>query len=63
MEQTDLNSGKTQIQEPSLDLLYALNDVATALQQSIQYEENIFAVFQKQVVSLGLRGGISLLNG
>lgn len=44
------------------DLLYALNNVATELQQSIIDEKNIYHVFQEQVVALGLRGGISLLD-
>jgi putative nucleotidyltransferase with HDIG domain len=57
MKKTDLRSP-----ESPIDLLYALNSVATALQQSIQDENNIFKVFQEQVVSLGLRGGISLLD-
>jgi putative nucleotidyltransferase with HDIG domain len=48
--------------EHPVDLLYALNNVATALQQSIQLEDNIYRVFHEQVVSLGLRGGISLLD-
>jgi putative nucleotidyltransferase with HDIG domain len=46
----------------SLELIYALNAVATALQKSIQSEENIYSVFQKQVVAIGLRGGISLFD-
>ena len=50
------------VQAKSLELIYALNAVATALQKSIRSEENVYAVFQKQVISLGLRGGISLLD-
>jgi HD-GYP domain-containing protein (c-di-GMP phosphodiesterase class II) len=46
----------------SLELIYALNRVATSLQKSIQSEENVYSVFQKQVVALGLRGGISLFD-
>lgn len=46
----------------SLELLYALNAVATALQKSIQSEEDVYAVFQSQIVTLGLRGGIGLLD-
>jgi GAF domain-containing protein len=46
----------------SLKLIYALNEIATTLQRSIQSEENVYAVFQKQVVALGLRGGISILD-
>ena len=49
-------------QQPSLDLIYALNSIALALQESIHSEEKIYAVFQKQVVALGLRGGISELD-
>ena len=50
------------VQERSLELIYALNAVATALQKSIQSEENVYALFQKQIIALGLRGGISLLD-
>jgi HD-GYP domain-containing protein (c-di-GMP phosphodiesterase class II) len=46
----------------SLKLIYALNAIATTLQESIQSEENVYAVFNNQVVALGLRGGISLLD-
>jgi putative nucleotidyltransferase with HDIG domain len=53
----DLNA-----QEKSLKLIYALNNIATKLQNSIQSEENVYAVFQKQVITLGLRGGFSLLD-
>ncbi len=49
-------------QQGSLELLYALNSVATALQNSIQSEENVYAVFREEVINLGLRGGISLLD-
>jgi GAF domain-containing protein len=45
----------------SLKLIYALNAIATSLQESIQSEENVYAIFQTQVVALGLRGGISEL--
>lgn len=44
------------------DLLYTLNEIAAELQQSFQSETDIFRVFTKQVVALGLRGGISLLD-
>ena len=47
----------------SLKLIYALNAIATSLQESIQSEENVYAIFQTQVVALGLRGGISELIG
>lgn len=43
----------------SVQLIYALNKIATALQQSIQSEENAYSIFQSQVIALGLRGGIS----
>ena len=46
----------------SLKLIYALNAIATTLQESIQSEENVYEVFHNQVVALGLRGGISLLD-
>lgn len=59
MKQSDPEQQATEFQA---DLLYALNNVATSLQRSIQNESNIFQVFQKQVVALGLRGGISLLD-
>jgi len=58
------NANKTglSVQEKSLELIYALNNIATELQNSIQSEENVYAVFQKQVITLGLRGGFSLLD-
>jgi len=58
------NANKTDlcVQEKSLELIYALNNIATELQNSIQSEENVYAVFQKQVMALGLRGGFSLLD-
>lgn len=58
------NSSKqsTEPDRPSIELIYALNAVATELQKSIQSEQNVYSVFQKQVVSLGLRGGISLYD-
>jgi putative nucleotidyltransferase with HDIG domain len=46
----------------SVQLLYALNAVATNLQRSIESEEKIYAAFQREVVTLGLRGGISELD-
>ncbi|MBN2256994.1 MAG: HD domain-containing protein [Anaerolineaceae bacterium] len=46
----------------SVQLLYALNNVATTLQQSIQNERNVYTVFQREVIGLGLRGGISELD-
>lgn len=46
----------------SLELIYALNAVATSLQNSIEDELNIYKVFTQQVVRLGLRGGISLYD-
>jgi putative nucleotidyltransferase with HDIG domain len=46
----------------SLQLLYALNAIATELQASIQSEENVYGIFQKQVIALGMRGGISELD-
>jgi putative nucleotidyltransferase with HDIG domain len=49
-------------QPTSLELIYALNAIATALQESIQSEENVYKVFQRQVITLGLRGGISELD-
>ena len=45
--------------EYSLQLILALNAIATSLQESIRGEKNIHDVFQRQVVALGLRGGIS----
>lgn len=48
--------------EGSLHLIYALNAIATALQESIRNEENVYSIFQTQVIALGLRGGISNLD-
>jgi putative nucleotidyltransferase with HDIG domain len=49
-------------QAGSLKLIYALNAIATTLQESIQSEENVYEVFHNQIVALGLRGDISLLE-
>jgi hypothetical protein len=46
----------------SLSLIYALNSIATSLQKSISSEENVYSIFQEQVIALGLRGGISVLD-
>ena len=56
------NKTDLSVQEKSLKLIYALNNIATELQNSIHSEENVYAIFQKQVVTLGLRGGFSLLD-
>jgi putative nucleotidyltransferase with HDIG domain len=53
---------KASPQGGSLKLIYALNAIATTLQESIQSEENVYEAFNNQVVALGLRGGISLLD-
>jgi putative nucleotidyltransferase with HDIG domain len=58
----NVNETNLSVQEKSLELIYALNNIATELQNSIQSEENVYAVFQKQVITLGLRGGFSLLD-
>jgi putative nucleotidyltransferase with HDIG domain len=47
---------------PSVQLLIALNAVSTALQESIESKNQIFSAFQREVVALGLRGGISELD-
>ena len=39
-----------------------MDAIATELQQSIHSERRIYQVFQEEVVALGLRGGISLLD-
>ena len=46
----------------SLQLIHALNAIATTLQESILNEDNVYSVFQREVVNLGLRGGISELS-
>ncbi len=48
--------------KPSVQLLLALNAVATTLQKSITSEQQIFTAFQREVVAIGLRGGISELD-
>lgn len=52
----------TETPSSSLQLIFALNAIATALQQSIKNEENVFSIFEEQVIALGLRGGISELD-
>lgn len=47
---------------PGSALLYALNAAATKLQGSIGSEQQVFEAFHEQIISLGLRGGISLLD-
>ena len=47
----------------SVQLIYALNSVAISLQESILNKENVYSVFQREVTHLGLRGGISELDG
>lgn len=49
-------------QQYSLQLIHALNAIATSLQESIRSEKTVYEVFQRQVVALGLRGGISELD-
>ena len=44
------------------ELLYALNEAATALQRSARSEVEVLRVFCQQIEKLGLRGGISLLD-
>ncbi len=56
------NKASSDNQARSLQLIYALNAIAIALQESILSEENVYLIFQKQVVALGLRGGISELD-
>lgn len=53
------------LQEPRADsmaLLIALNEISAELQQSIRSEENVYSIFQKKVIALGMRGGISELD-
>jgi GAF domain-containing protein len=58
----DSNPDERDPHADSLKLIYALNAIATSLQESIHSEENVYANFQTQVVALGLRGGISELT-
>ena len=59
---TDPDQSETDHGTSSLQLIHALNAIATSLQQSISSEENVYTIFQNQVVDLGLRGGISELD-
>src|SRR4030042_3581945 len=43
-------------------LLYALNAAAPQLQGSINSEQQVYTAFREQIISLGMRGGISLLD-
>ena len=54
---------KASAPDNSLQLIHALNAIAISLQESIGNEENVYSIFQEQVVDLGLRGGISELSG
>ena len=58
----NLEESQPNSHEYSLQLIHALNAIATSLQDSIRSEKSVFEVFQKQVVALGLRGGISELD-
>lgn len=57
--ETNQSADDLKIPAGSIHLIYALNAIATALQDSIRSEDNVYSIFQKQVVALGLRGGIS----
>src|SRR4030067_539184 len=46
----------------SIALLYALNAAATQLQGSINSEQEVYTALREQIISLGMRGGISLLD-
>jgi len=43
-------------------LLVALNAAAARLQSSIRSEQAVYTAFREQVIKLGLRGGVSLLD-
>lgn len=58
-KETDQRADDLKPSPGSLHLIYALNAIATSLQQSIRNEENVYSIFEQQVVALGLRGGIS----
>jgi putative nucleotidyltransferase with HDIG domain len=47
---------------PNSALLYALNAAATQLQGSIRNEQQVYDAFREQIIQLGMRGGISLLD-
>jgi PAS domain S-box-containing protein len=57
-ETTDLPS----ISGRQVELLHALNAAAVSLQQSAHSEAEVFRAFGEQIVRLGLRGGLSLLD-
>ncbi len=57
--ETNHSADDLKIPAGSVHLIYALNAIATSLQDSIRSEDNVYSIFQKQVVALGLRGGIS----
>ena len=59
---TDPQGTEKKAQPDSLELIQALNAIALALQKSVGSEENVYTVFQDQVITLGLRGGISELD-
>lgn len=52
----------TPIAEPSLTLLYTLNNAAAFLQRAAHSEQEVFDTFNEQVVELGLYGLIVLLD-
>jgi putative nucleotidyltransferase with HDIG domain len=59
---TDPQESEKKAQPDSVELIQALNAIALALQKSVGNEENVYTVFQEQVIALGLRGGISELD-
>lgn len=52
----------TPIAEPNFTLLYALNNAAAFLQKAAHSEQEVFDIFNEQVVKLGLYGLIVLLD-
>ena len=59
---TDPQESEKKAQPDSVELIQALNAIALSLQKSVGSEENVYTIFQEQVIALGLRGGISELD-
>jgi len=62
-KKTPTKTKHQKIEGPLIDLLFALNKAADALQRSFHTEEMVFDAVREQIVSLGLRGGLSSLDG
>ena len=62
MEQRKSSSNSALQAGLGVAFLHALNAAAASLQHSARSEAEVFQAVREQIVGLGLRGGLSLLN-